>query len=433
MTLSTDKPKRKEKPKRVNSRTRWIILLLLSLSIMIGLGYGVYISLIEQADGSKCVFESNPHILVNDREEVYITDFTGETHLTLPDSFDTSPVWSVDTPYVWGTFPELMVANLETLTTFSFNISTDGIEYSVSPSHRYLVLQMTLDSGLWNMVIYDGDSLTMLAEFETPNFRQHWTPDDSTLLLRSSDLTSTQLFDVATLELSDANLPADVANIGEWIDATRLLYITPAGRFRTWDRITGETDSLYDIRIDSVYTAGGERFPNSRIRSPWFGGIDSDGMLHLVNMMDGSQYTHNVDTSRVVHYIPYPLYIELRYPNTEPREYAIYHPETGIVNEFIAPEDEQHRLSSDGEFFFYDPPENRGRDYIIQEVATGETMELEGETAQELRWVDIEGQPYLSYPLRMEDGTLIHYLLQPDTKERCIVGKFNTISIDIQS
>lgn len=433
MTQLPEKPKRKARPKQREHRFRWLILILLCLFSLITVAYFSFLNVSDVSDNASCNFNSDPYIFVKGREEQYFTDLIGEKRIVLPNTFD-RPVWSSNSPYAWDGGDNLKVVNLKTKTITEFANSTLDKRVDLSPKLRYLATtnrQVPINI----ITIFDARLEVSLAEIETENQHISWSPEETHILLYIvHEPQITQLFDLETLTLTDINLPADVHEVFDWIDNDHILYTTPTGRFRKWNHLTNETQSLIDMRIERNYSAGGKTYANSIYNWSKLGGIDPNGILHMIDTNDDSYHTFSVDTSRPFVYWTTPHYILFSYENTQPSAFSIYYYDSKSKHDFVFSSNSETnqvpQLSSDGQFFFYQQPTGQSQQYIIQEVTSGDTFLIEENV---YRWITIEGQPYLQYSIPMDDGTNSFYLLHPETKQSCKIGTFYAYLIDIQS
>jgi hypothetical protein len=423
------KRKRKEKPQSGSNR-KWlklgltIAILLLSLVVLF-----VYTHIFS-LDGQLCHFDSNPNIFIDSHESKYITNVTNEFRIDLPREFS-SPRWQLNSPYVWSTGEKISFLNLDTHSLHFFEKPDwDSIQFGYSPTRQYLMLK-TNNSGLSDIIILDGLSDSILSEFQTKNLHHLWTPDERIILFYSQNVVDAEIFDVATLTLSSVILPSDMQSVMKWIDNNKLVYVTPAGRYRMWNRDTGETDNFTDFRVEARYVAGGQEFVNSRGRWQWIGGIDTNNNFQLLNLESGDQITFPVDLSEPFFYIIYPHYILFDYTNSETRKLKVYHVATRQLATFTFPLSEPPRLSDNGKYLVYDLGDNRTHKYVIQDVISGLDISLAQNLVRDVEWVEIDDVTYLLYVMLDEEGYTSN-LFRPDTQEQCVIGELGTTKISIQ-
>jgi len=430
MPIIQRKKKRKEKPK---SGRRWSLRLIIGLLISIFLSAIVLFlyTLLATVDRNKCAFESNPHIFVESRERNYITNSTGDTLIELPGDF-ISPQWQSNSPYVWSIGEKIFALNLDTLKLHAFDKpDAENIQWEYSPTMRFLVAK-TNGVDLSEITIFDGLSHSVVSQFQTENFHDFWTPDEHIALFYSPNVVDAQLFDPETQVLSSITLPSDIQWMREWIDREQLIYVTPAGRFRIWNRLTEESDTFADFRVAPRYIAGGQEFVNSHGRWQWVGGIDTDDNFQLRDIENGDEILFPVDLSEPFLYIIYPQYILFDYLNAETRKLKIYQFDTEELVTFTFPLSESPNLSHNGKYLLYDLGDSRDRNIIIQDIISGLETPLDKDILYGIEWVAVDDVAYLLYALRTDEGNVSHHLLRPDTGVQCIIGELNATSVEIQ-
>ena len=434
-----DKPKRKrkEKPKRRNRLIIWLIIVL--LLVLIGLlnlllAYEPPIDIQHAPDGDPftplCQFESNPHIFVATREVTFITNILGDKIIILPRLFK-HPNWIDGSPYAWGTRNgEQFIVDLNSGNISSFRDSPSYNYYYHSPTMRHLLKVDFDDAPVQKMILYSAETSQVIYEAQNRNSEGIWSPNETQLLLFNRDNTQVaQLFDLQTQAISNANLPPDVGIVIGWLDESRLLYKTKAGRLRVWDRLTNDSNSYSDVRFEEHYTtAGTQYYPNlsSGIRhKKWIGGFDSSGSFTLINVFSGQHISFPIDTSQFVEFTVKDRFVEFEF-DTEPPQIKFYYPDTETMVDFDPAVDGHQNISHDGKYVFY-----RSIGEQIQEVATGNMMRFEEDDIRQFEWKQIEEQSYILYSVPVEGGANVFYLFQPDIRERCKVGTFYTEQIKL--
>lgn len=246
-----------------------------------------------------------------------------------------------------------------------------------------------------------------------------------------------QLWDTQSQQLTGVELPADTSQVLGWENDTNILYKTPAGHIRRWNRLTGETSDYTDVRFNTQYRAGGmQHFPNFRDNlylSSWMGGLDSSSNFHLFNVANEQHISFPVDTTRRMGITLREHYVLFNY-DTEASRFHIYYPDLDTMIKADAKvaadaiRQTHPRFSEDGRYIFYNPSETLANG-LVQSVMSDETFVIEESVKG---WEFIDGQPYLLYEKPLDNGTHVFYLLNPDTRDSCKVGTFYISYINIQ-
>ncbi len=448
MNTFSDKPKRKAKPKR-SRRSRIIILLLLILLVALVGAYLITLpqpkrldsldmdTILNPPDGDPftplCSFENDIQFHVSGNNFQYIIRPSDKRIITHPDLFSLSQ-HVAGSPYAWATGIETQL--MLDLETGSITIIEESIDYSYiysSRTNRYVLKLKQHDNNIQDMVIYDGKTQTRLIETQTTNKSVHWSVSDKYLILFNSTARShAQLIDMETFTFSDANLPSNTDYIRGWIDDETILYETPAGRLYTWSVLSGDTKEFTDIRFNGFYNAGGVQYsPNleSRLRQHnWVGGMDDKNTFHLFDVSNPDFHERiSMSVAKGFHFNIGEEAIRFEY-DTKPVTMTLYYPNESMrsVDVTLINENSYVQFSSDGKYGLYFPNETQS-DHIVQNFATNETMIIDADSVEDfMNWKEIEGISYLQYASLTPDGAYVHYLLQPDTKDRCKLGTFYT-------
>lgn len=175
MTQFTDKPKRKEKPKRGYNTLRLGLLAVITALVLFLMLHDPSSTppafpedIFNPPDGDpltpRCQLESNPHIFVGTRAGSYITDMAGEKQMLLPDGFDRVR-WHTDSQYGWVNGDSAHgIVNLETGETTMISQPQQYSYMYWSPTVHYVLKLQLNDNSIHDLIIYDHLQKTVVLE-----------------------------------------------------------------------------------------------------------------------------------------------------------------------------------------------------------------------------------------------------------------------------
>lgn len=443
MTQFTDKPKRKEKPKRGRSRRTLRLGLLVIITALV-----LFLMLHDPStqpafpedifnppDGdpltASCEFATDVKAFVNNRTSTFVKDLRTDT-IVQSDIYFRATGTKVDSPYVWGMdngrqqepYGRRILMNIETGEITQFEKSRKNEAETYSQTNRYLavVFHNQVDKSANMLTIYDGEQARKIIDINTENMFATWSPSDRHLLLTRLDNPSgAQLLDMVSLTFSSAGLPEDTYLALGWLNDTTLLYQSSDHFLKIWDTNTNESSKYLNMEIDRVDTTYNFSITRRSILDHPIGILHSDrqNFTYIDVMHPETEHTFPVDTV--------PEHYAIGVYDGAIKMYSTLDQTEGVTYFMDNVDEPVHRrlqnVSWNGRYSYERVDQSNG-DILIYDLITEETLILDVQNPSYINWEMVEGIHYLLYAVPTENGSSVFYLFQPETRSRCKVGTF---------